>query len=147
MKVCNRLSEVLYAAISVKDHSVLASSVEFEPHKKVPDDKNGGIIVFAHKENAAQLPVDDLIIWVKDKTAKEHDLAGWTVGKFFKGRHYGENGKVYSEESLSVEIIEVSDEVLFEIGEELCREFYQESVLIKCYSERNRLVIVDGRSE
>ena len=38
----------------------------------------------------------------------------------------------------------ISDNVLVEIGEECCRAINQDAVLIKAYSERNQILVVNG---
>lgn len=159
---CNAYSGTayLYSAISVKNRPVFATNIEGGIDWEVPDDEKGGIIVFSQEVNAVQLSKNKLINWIKqkfssvknkvvgpsdiDKIAQKHDLVGWTIGKFLKGRYTGKNGKVYSEDSMSVEIIGVSDDTLIEIAEELCRVFNQETVLVKTYSEKNRIFFVNG---
>jgi len=159
---CNAYSGTayLYAAISVKNRPILATNIEGGIDWEVPEDEKGGIIVFSQEVNAVQLSANKLVNWIKqklatfknktkgmsdiDKIAQKHDLVGWTVGNFLKGRYTGKNGQTYSEDSLSVEIIGVSDDTLIEIGEELCRAFQQETVLIKTYSGKNRVMFVNG---
>ena len=96
------------------------------------DSKNtqGGIIVFPEKTKSLHLLTNT--------------SAHWITGAFLKGRYTDRNGTVYSEDSLSIEIIGVSDYVLTEIGEELCRAYNLKSVLVKYYSERNLICIVNG---
>ena len=150
----------MYAAISVKDRPIFASSFDGTSDREGFADKKGGIIVFPRKENADQPSKNKLIYWArqrlssyKDKTSGEtakdalsqrHNLVGWTIGNFFKGRYKGEDGEVYSEDSLSVEIIGASDASIIELAEELCRAFAPKSVLVKSYSERNRIFLVNG---
>jgi hypothetical protein len=159
---CNAYSGTahLYAAISVTGKPIFATNIDNAIDWEVPDDEKGGIIVFSQEVNAVQLSQNKLVNWVKqklstfknktagkatiDKIAQKHDLVGWTIGNFLKGRYTGKNGKVYSEDSLSVEIIGVPDDTLIQIGEELCRAFDQETVLIKFYSEKNRIAFVNG---
>lgn len=159
---CNAYSGIahIYSAIRVENRPIFATNIDSAIYWEVPDDEKGGIIVFSQEVNAVQMSKNKLINWVKqklstfknkasgksaiDRIAQKHDLVGWTIGNFLKGRYTGKNGKVYSEDSLSVEIIGVSDDTLIEIAEELCREFDQETVLVKIYSERNRILFVNG---
>lgn len=159
---CNAYSGTahLYAAIRVAGSPIFATNIESAVDWEVPEDEKGGIIVFSQEVNAVQLSKNKLINWAKqklatfkhktsgkaaiDKIAQSHDLVGWTIGNFLKGRYTGKNGKVYSEDSLSVEIIGVSEDTLIQIAEELCRAFDQETVLVKSYSERNRILFVNG---
>ena len=113
---CNAYSAVarMYAAID---------------HNGVPDDKRGGIVVFAED--------------VKEVAGLPDIKAGWNLGHFFKGRYTGQEGLVYSGNSWCVEITGVSDDALIAIGEELCRANSEVPVLIKVYSERNKILLVD----
>ena len=129
-----------YYAIKTKDRPIFASNIKDLSIVDVPDDKKGGIIIFPQSDDV-QLSADKLANWLKERFSTS---AGWSVGNFMNGRHYRKNGKVYSEESLSVEITRVSDEALIETGEELCRAFNQDEVLIKLYSDRYRFVLCDS---
>ena len=106
----------------------------------VPDDKKGGIIIFPQSDDA-QLSADKLVSFIKERFSTSAD---WSVGNFMNGCHHSKTGKVYSGESLSVEITGISDETLIETGEELCRVFNQDGVLIKLYSDRYRFVVCDS---
>ena len=155
---CNAYSGTayLYAAISVKDRSVFATNMDSSSDREIPCDKKGGIIVLPREVNDVQ----GLINWAmqrfpsfenitpgkvsNDKYAHKQDLEGWKIGDFLKGHYTGKNGEVYSEGSLAVEIIGVSDDTLLEIAEELSRAFEKKTVLVKFYAERNRLLFVNG---
>lgn len=159
---CNAYSGLahMYAAIKVEGRPIFATNIDGAIDWEVPDDEKGGIIVFSQEVNAVKLSQNKLVNWIKqkvatfkhktsgksriDEIAQHHDLVGWTIGNFLKGRYTGKNGKVYSEDSLSVEIIGVSEDTLIEIAEELCRAFDQETVLVKSYSARNRIMFVNG---
>ena len=119
----------LYAAITTKDRPVLATNIEAVAIGEVPVDRKGGIIIFPQGVDDIQLITDKL------------DRVCWTAGRFLKGLHVNSNGKVYSKDSLSVEITGVSDDVLIKLCRELCRALGQETALIKMYSERNRIVV------
>lgn len=45
------------------------------------------------------------------------------------------NGTIFDENSISVELINVSIDTIIYFAEELCREFSQETVLVKLYGE------------
>ena len=140
-KKCNAYSGLahMYAAISVENSPVYATNIDSANKREIPDDMKGGIIIFPQG-------VEAVLSEIK-KIAKKQEPAGWTIGKFFKGRHTAKNEKVYSEDSLSVEIIGLSDDALIETGEYFCREFKQKSVLIKAYSEKNQIFLVSGVSQ
>lgn len=130
----------MYSAIKTDGRPIFATNNEESSVGDVPDDKKGGIIVFPQSDDA-QLTVDKLANWLKERFSTS---AGWSVGNFLHGRHYSKNRKVYFDESLSVEITGISDESLIETGEELCRAFNQDDVLIKLYSDRYRFVVCDS---
>ena len=137
-KKCNAYSSVahMYTAISVENRPVYATNIDNAKNHEIPDDMKGGIIIFPQG-------VDAVLSEIK-RIAQKHEPAGWTIGRFFKGRYTAKNGKVYSEDSLSVEIIGLSDDALIETVEEYCSAFNQDSVLIKAYSERNQIFLVSG---
>lgn len=133
---CNAYSGTahMYASIKSENRPVFAANIKGTKDREVPDVMKGGIIILPQ---GADSELSDI-----KRIAQKHDPAGWTIGKFFKGRYTAKNGKVYSEDSLSVEIIGITDDTLTETGEEFCRVFNLESVLIKTYSERNQIYIV-----
>ena len=159
---CNAYSgsAYLYAAIKVDGRPILATNINSAIDLEFSPNELGGIIVFSQDVNAVKMSENKLINWLKqkfatfknratgkstiDKIARDNELVGWTVGNFLNGRYTGKNGKTYSEKSLSVEVVGVSDEKLQKIAEELCRAFNQETVLVKTYSERNRILFVNG---
>lgn len=140
-----KASEVLYTTIQ--------EGIEYEFEQK------GGIITFSTDVNAKELDSNKLINWVKqkmttiknrltryrkiDNISQKHDLAAWTVGKFLSGRYTAKNGKVFDENSLSVEIIGIDSTELIKIAEELCVMFLQESVLVKDFSN-NKIFLVNA---
>lgn len=124
-------------------------SVE-EAIEKVDADKKGGIIVFSYKVNAVDMSDNKLANGIKKrlltlsnrinstnkitKTDAKHDeIFGWTIGKYFDGCYKSKDGSIFNEKSISVEIVDVSFETLIGFAEDLCREFNQESVLVKDY--------------
>lgn len=128
--------------------------IQFEPD----ENEKGGIIVFSTDVNAIAQLNNRFINWIKqkmatisnrlnatkkiDKIASENNLVGWTVGHYLDGRYTAKNGKQYGENSLSVEIIGIDLKTLMKIGEELCKSFKQESVLVKDFSS-GRVMFVD----
>ena len=111
-------------------HSAVAHLYAAIDHNGVPDDKRGGIVVFEEG--------------VKEVAGLPDIKAGWNLGRFFNGRYTGQEDLVYSGDSWCVEITGISDDALIAIGEELCRANSKVPVLIKVYSERNLLLLVDG---
>ena len=118
-------SRYLYDSYKVNRSKIIASEgIEFEPDA----DKRGGIITFSTEVNALDLSENKVINYLKkkfspiknrlyknkkiDKIANEHGLVGWTVGHFLSGRYTAKNGKVFDENSISVEIIGISTDEL-----------------------------------
>ncbi len=133
---CNAYSGLahMYAAIRVENSPIFTKNIKDTMDLEVPADMKGGIIVFPKQANIMLSGVESI--------AQRHEPLGWTIGKYLKGRYTDKNGKEYSEDSLSVEIIGITDNELTETAEELCKAFNLESVLIKSYLERNKIYIV-----
>ena len=130
----------MYSAIKTDGRPIFATNIEDSSVEEVPDDKKGGIIIFPQSDDV-QLSADKLANWLKERFSTS---ASWSVGNFMNGCHHSKTGKVYSGESLSVEITGITDEALIETGEELCRAFNQDDVLIKLYFDRYRFVVCDS---
>lgn len=129
--------------VSSKEHMILCEGIDYEP----ADDERGGIIVFSTDVNAIQLSKNKIVNWIKQKVttlsnrfkttsmidniADKHNLIGWTVGHYLDGRYKAKNGQMFGENSLSLEIIGVKSDKLISIAEDICRDFNQESVLLK----------------
>ena len=132
---------------------ILREAIDWE----VPDNERGGIISLSTDVNAVQLSDNKLINAIKqfiltwkqrltysekvDKVAQKHQLVGWTIGKFLNGRYTGKNGDVFDENSISIEVVGVESAKLIEIAEDFCREFNQESVLLKDYNSGKILFV------
>ena len=133
---------------------IMGEGIQFEPEPN----KRGGIIAFSTDVNAIQLSPNKIANWIKqkiatiknrmnvtkkvDKIAVDNDLIGWTIGHYLDGRYTAKNGKQYGENSLSLEVVGIDFEKLVHIGEDLCKSFRQEAVLVKDYSS-GRVLFVD----
>lgn len=157
-------SKYRWSTIKVTEGTIIATNMPNRLTESIDDeiepDKLGGIIVFSDEINAVKMADNKLVNWIKQKAAtinnkisrskkiddiaQRHDLFGWTVGKFLRGRYTGKDGKVYSENSLSVEVVGVDFDTLISIAEDLCRAFNQESVLVKVYGDPGRILFVNG---
>lgn len=123
-----------------------------EPDLRCFDDKaeKGGIIVFSTDVNAVEQSENKIIDWcmekykaiknpmrnetMQDKTANSDGITAMTVGKYLQGRYRPQkDGSFFTENSVSVEILGVSDNELFVLAEDIRKEFQQESVLVKSY--------------
>ena len=153
-------SKRLYESIAKTSKNVIASSMPIDEaiDWEVPQEELGGMIIFSEEVNALPQSSNKVVNWIKQKVmtltnkmkykskidsiADNHNLVGWTVGKFLDGRYKAKNGKMYGENSLSVEIVGVPVDTLIDIATELAREFDQESVLVKDYSG-GRIIFVN----
>lgn len=66
----------------------------------------------------------------------KYELPGYTIGKNFKGSYTGKNGKPYSEKSFTIDIAGVDSDALALIASEICREFKQESVMVRDFNNK-----------
>ena len=57
------------------------------------------------------------------------------------GRYKAKDGTICDKNSISVELLNVSIDTIISFAEELCREFSQETVLVKLYGE-DRILFV-----
>lgn len=136
----------------------LGSDTELTEEISYEFEDKGGIIVFSVNVNAVKLSKNKMVGFIKNavetfknilfknkkinKLLSQYDeVYGVTIGNFVKGRYKSENGNLFDESSLSVEIIGVTTEVLNRVAEDLAREFKQESVLVKCYAN-NKIYLV-----
>lgn len=131
----------------------LDEGIYFEPDAN----QKGGIIIFSTEVNAQNISSNAFINAIKQRFAtlknnlnknkkinaidKKYDLLGWTVGKYLSGRYTSKYGKVFNENSLSLEIVGVDIDTLISIAEDICKEFNQWLVLVKDYSS-NRIFSV-----
>lgn len=72
----------------------------------------------------------------------EDFIGAFSIGNFFKGRYVGDNGNIYNEKSISIEIGGISSEGLIFFAEEIAREFHQETVLVKDFNQ-NKVFLVN----
>ena len=141
-----------------KGHNLgsLIEAIDWE----VDDRSKGGIIVFSTDVNAVKQSENKIINWVKqkvktlenrlfynkklDKIANDkEEVYAWTIGKYLHGRYKAKDGAVFDENSLSIELLNVSTETLISFAEEVCRQFNQETVLVKDYAN-DKIMFVNG---
>ena len=125
----------------------------------------GGIIVFSTDVNAVELDKNKIINKIKQvittfknrlkKDAIIHNvmnkfndkggeyIGAYSVGNFFKGKYVGDNGEMYNERSLAVEINGLSSESLLKVAEMIAQEFMQETVLVKDLN-KNKIYVADS---
>lgn len=125
----------------------------------------GGIIVFSTDVNAIELDRNKILNKIKQVITtyknrfnrgtiihnivnKFNDKGGeyigaYSVGDFFKGKYVGDNGEMYNEKSLAVEINGLSSDSLLTVAEMIAQEFMQETVLVKDLN-KNKIYTADS---
>ena len=126
----------------------------------------GGVITFSADINAIELSPNKFVNKIKQviETFKQrigrhkiiHSLinkfnkddgeyiGAYSVGNFFKGKYVGDNGEMFNEKSLSVEVNGLSSRGLLKLAEFIANEFRQETVLVKDFNA-NKIFLVDGK--
>ena len=113
-------------------------------------DYRGGVIVLPTDVNAEEMSrnalmdkVKQIVVTYGNRLSKgrvvrkplngkgtEH-IGAYSVGKSFTGKYVGDNGEMYGEKSLSVEVNGLSGRSLLRLAEMLADAFVQETVLVK----------------
>ena len=126
----------------------LDESVHGEQYKFL--DYRGGVIVLPTDVDAVEMSQNTVLDKVKqvvmtygnrlrkgrvvreslDGEGTEHIVA-YSVGRSFTGKYVGDNGEMYDEKSLSVEVNGLSGRSLLRLAEMLADVFMQETVLVK----------------
>jgi len=65
----------------------------------------------------------------------KYELPGYTIGKNFKGSYTGKNGIAFNEKSFTIDIAGVDSDALILIASEICREFKQETVMVRDFNK------------
>lgn len=119
-------------------------------------DNPGGVIVFSTDLNStldnAETFIDKVRFFLDSKwktflnrlnvndrlrkiLLKKYELPGYTIGKNFKGSYTGKNGIPFNEKSFTIDIAGIDSDALILIASEICREFKQESVMVRDFNE------------
>lgn len=128
-------------------------------------DYRGGVIVFSTDVNAVEMSKNKIVNKIKQilttfkhrlkKDSMIHNvmnkfnddggeyIGAYSVGNFFKGKYVGDNGEMYDEKSLSVEINGLSSKSLLKVAELLAKDFMQETVLVKDLNT-NKIYLADS---
>lgn len=125
-------------------------------------DKTGGVITFSTDLNSTlgkaetfsekavfffeskwktfinRLNVDDRLAQI---LLVKYDRPGYTLGKNFKGAYRSKNGLIFSERSFTIEILGINSDILILIASEVCREFKQETVMVKDFNKNEVLFV------
>lgn len=129
----------------------------------------GGIIVFAVNVNAVQMSDNHIVNKIrqfiesiknrfnKDKIVHntitsfnkdtnrnngEH-IGAYSLGNFFNGKYVGDNGEMFNDKSVCLEINGLSSKSLLKLAEMIADRFRQETVLVKDLN-RNKVYLADS---
>ena len=140
-------------------HNTLSNFTEVgneQPYETAALTYNGGIIVFAVDVNAQieqqypdASPMKKALMgaWESitnriNQNLKHPEVFGYSIGKLFKGKYKAQDGSLYDESSLSIEIIDIPFDLVCVIGAEIARSFKQQSVLVKDNSSHTILFVI-----
>lgn len=141
----------LYESIYV-DEVIYSEKHVNEDMDSIPQEMHGGIITFSTAMNSTELTRDGLINHLKrkmtslknqfqckfekiDETAGKFELACWAIAKGLHCRYKDrKTGTSFDENSISVELVGISNDTLLNFAKELCIEFEQQTALVKASS-------------
>lgn len=129
----------------------------------------GGMIVFAVNVNAVQMSSNKIVNAIKqfvettknrfnkdkivhstingfnnDNTKNNGEYIGaYSLGNFFKGKYLGDNGEMFNDRSICLEINGLSSKSLLKLAEMIADRFKQETVLVKDFN-RNKIYLADA---
>lgn len=129
----------------------------------------GGILVFAVNVNAIQISNNKIINTLRqfietvknrfnkdkmvhntimnfnnDNTKNGGEYIGaYSLGNFFKGKYVGDNGEMFNDRSICLEINGLSSKSLLKLAEMIADRFRQETVLVKDLN-RNKIYLADA---
>lgn len=129
----------------------------------------GGVIVFAVTINAVKLSDNKFVNAIKqfveswkqtfnkdkiihkaimffnddDKINNGEYIGAYSVGNFFGGKYVGDNGEMYSDKSVCLEVNGLSNKSLLKLAETIAKYFRQESVLVKDLN-KDKIYLADG---
>lgn len=129
---------------------VLSEDIHGDPYGTVDD--RGGVIVFATGVSAVQLHCNRLHTFIKqflktqsqrfnngkkahktiDNEPDTNSSAGaYCFGNCFRGKYVGDNGEMFNDTSLALEINGLSSKGLMRLAGYITKEFLQDTVLVK----------------
>lgn len=140
----------LYESIYV-DEVIYSEKHVNEDMDFFPQEMNGGIITFSTAMNSTELTRGGFINHLMqkmtslknrfnanskiDETADKFELASWIVTKGLHCRYKDrKTGTSFDENSISVELVGISNDTLLNFAKELCIEFEQQTALVKSSS-------------
>ena len=124
----------------------------------------GGMIVFSTDVNAVEMAQNKILNKLKQiittyknslnngkiihnivnqyNSQNDEYIGAYNVGNFFYGKYVGDNGEMYNEKSLTVEVAGLSSRSLLTLAELIAKTFMQETVLVKDYN-LNKIYLAD----
>lgn len=82
--------------------------------------------------------------WNEDfGSLEDKQIGAFSVGNLFDGKYISENGETYNDKSLSIDFDGVPSEILLLFAIRICKEYNQESVLVKDYNT-NKIYLVEN---
>jgi hypothetical protein len=126
--------------------------------KQLEFDEMGGLIVFSTDVNVHTVKnlfgrLKDWWQTVKNRLGYRSEIErlvrkvggkGFTIGTSFRGRYFSEQGEIFDEKSLTLEVLYANRQQLIDLATNLCRTFQQETVIVKTYAD-NQFYIVDKK--
>lgn len=146
------------------DGEVISEAISPEQYGLV--DYRGGIIIFSTDVNAENLSNNVILNKIKqlfqtfyqrinknkllgnvinsfNKENPDKEIGAFSIGKFFYGKYVSKNGQIFNENSTSIEINGVDSKTLLGVAELICKEFRQETVLVKDLNN-NKIYLANG---
>ena len=72
----------------------------------------------------------------------KYEQPGYTVGRNFRGAYKSKNGITFNEKSFTIDIAGIDSDALVLIASEICREFKQETVMVRDFN-KNKVLFVN----
>jgi hypothetical protein len=160
---CARLNGV-GSGFRVKSAYALDGVPKFETQRDaIPTGLRGGVIVLTVEANMANRGEglwSRLRAWCKNAQAAirnrlagdrwlsvvldELGIQGVSIGNYFRGYYESDAGKVFSEQSLAVEVLFADSTILEQLAIDLAIEFWQETVLVKDQNAKETFFLERG---
>jgi len=74
----------------------------------------------------------------------KYEQPGYTLGKNFRGAYKSKNGITFNEKSFTIDIAGIDSDALVLIASEICRQFKQETVMVRDFN-KNKVIFVNEK--
>lgn len=125
-------------------------------------DKKGGVIIFPAPNNSENMDksqfskyllknldiINDYLFKQKNIESilqKDKIQVGCSIGNFFNGRYYSSNGQLYSNASITIELVDLDFNDVVTIAENLCKQMKLDSLLVKDNSQF-KMVYIEAKN-